>query len=183
MPVQIVVGTTLMARMSKVLARLLNVVPSKEMEGIQLEGPFWEVEGSRLDYAEFFRRLPDLVSDQAVFFLEGGAHPPALSRFLEEHAVPPRVKVARGTLWPRGSVFHVPTEPSVLMDLAELAEQCAGPEICDHLHVYEDDRILLEWHDAFSDPFSVSRQLSEERMQEFCRKLNVEFKAKEEGTA
>jgi hypothetical protein len=146
------------------------------MEGIQLQGPFWEVDGGRVDYAEFFRQLPSLVSDKAVLFLEGGSHSPELTRFLREHAVLAVAKVARGTVWPRASVFHVPTEPSLLHELGDLAENCAGPEICDHLHVYKDGQVLLEWHDAFSVPFFVSKRIPEDRMRQFCRKLDVTFK-------
>ena len=176
-------GTAMMGRVGKIVARLLNSVPAEEMRGIQLQGPFWEVEGNRLDYAEFFRRLPDLVSDEAILFLEGGAHSAELTRFLERHAVPPRAKVARGTVWPRESVFHVPTRASVLVELADLAEQCAGPEICAHLHVYRDEQVLLEWHDAFSDPFFISRHIPEVRVRDFCGRLNVMFKAENERTA
>jgi hypothetical protein len=172
-----------MGRIGRVIARLLNAVPAEEMEGIRLQGPFWEIDGRRVDYAEFFRRLPDLVSDEAILFLEGGSHSAELTRFMSEHAVPPAEKVARGTVWPRASVFHVPSKPSVLLELAELAGHCAGPEICDHLHVYKDDHVLLEWHDAFSAPFFVSKRILEERIREFCGKLDVTFKEGKEGSA
>jgi hypothetical protein len=151
------------------------------MAGIRLQGPFWEVDGRRVDYAEFFRRLPDLVSDEAILLLEGGSHSAELSRFMSEHAVPAVAKVARGTVWPRASVFHVPTKPSALVELADLAEHSAGPEICDHLHVYKDGQVLLEWNDAFSVPFFVSKRIPEERVREFCQKFEVTFKEGRKG--
>jgi hypothetical protein len=172
-----------MGRIGRVIARLLNAVPAEEMEGIQLQDPFWEVDGRRLDHAEFFRRLPHLVSDEAVLFLEGGSHSPELTRFLNEHSVPAVAILARGTVWPRASVFHVPTKPSVLVELGDLAEHCASPEICDHLHVYKEGRVLLEWHDAFSVPFFVSKRIPEDRVREFCRKLDVTFKEGNEVSA
>jgi hypothetical protein len=172
-----------MGRIGRVIARLLNAVPAEEMGGIQLQGPFWEVDVRRVGYAEFFRRLPDLVSDEAFLVLEGGSHSAELSRFMGQHAVPAVAQVARGTVWPRASVFHVETKPSVLVELAELAEHCAGPEICDHLHVYKDGQVLLEWHDAFSVPFFVSKRIPEERVREFCRKFEVTFKERKDRSA
>jgi hypothetical protein len=150
------------------LGRLLNAVPADELGGIELEGPRWEVSGRHIDQAEFFRALSDLVPDGSILFLEGGAHPPPVKRFLEQHAVPPEAKVALGTLWPRSTVFHVRATASSLRQLGDLAEQCAAPELCSHLQVYNADRVLLEWHDAFSDPFYVSQRVPLERLTAFC---------------
>jgi hypothetical protein len=174
---------SVVGRIGKILARLLNAVPAEEMEGIRLRGLFWEVEVERLDHAAFLRRLPDLVSNEAVLVLEGGAHPVGLRRFLEAHAVPAQANVARGTVWPRATVFHVPTRPPVLSELGDLAENCAAPEICDHLHVYKDDQVLLEWYDTFSNPFFISKQVPEQRLGEFCRELSVKLKEGDEGAA
>jgi len=165
-----------MGRVGAWLGRLLNAVPPQEMAGIELEGPCWEVSGHRVDQAEFLRALQGLVPAGSILFVEGGAHPAPLRRLLEEHAVPPEAKVALGTVWPRSTVFHLQVTPALLSQLADLAETCASPELCSHLHVYTGDGVLLQRHDAFSDPFYVSKRIPLERLEAFCGVLKTTWK-------
>lgn len=163
-----------MGRVSAWLGRLLNAVPPEEMGGLRLEGPCWEVATRRVDQAEFFRALTTLVPEGCFLVLEGGSH--ALHDLLGRSAVTPHAKIARGTLWPRATVFHVPTTVGILGQLAEVAEHCAAPELCDHLHVYDREGVLVQWYDAFSDPVYVSKRVPVERLEVFCRSLNTSFK-------
>lgn len=93
-----------MRRFGAWLAQLLGAVPSEEMAGAGLEGDHWELDGRGLPAAPFFRAFAELVPAGSVLVLEGGAHPPALGEFLERTSVPPRLKVARGTIWPRAAL-------------------------------------------------------------------------------
>jgi len=154
------------------LLRLANVVPSEERDGIHMIGPCWEVHG-QVDPCAFLRALPSVVPEDAILFLEGGHHPPALRDFIQANAVPAPATVRRGTVWPRETVFHLPATPEVLTQLAELAEHCAGPEICSHLHVYRGRAVLVEWHDAFDPPFFLSKALCDDRLRSFRVQLNV----------
>jgi hypothetical protein len=159
--------------MGRILDRVLRAiggVPAREMSGLRLNGRAWEVPGQNLKPTEFLRALPLLTHSDAMLFLEGGAHPPALKQFLRAHDVegPP---IARGTIWPRAQTFHVPTTGAVLSPLADLVEGCGAIEFCYHLHVYAGDRVLLEWHDAFTDAFLVSKQVPESRLRAFCERL------------
>ncbi len=38
------------------------------------------------------------------------------------------------------------------------------PEICTHLHAYNGNQVLLEWHDAFDAPLKISKSIPEERI-------------------
>jgi hypothetical protein len=165
-----------MGRIRAWLGQLLAAVPAEEVGGLRLEGPSWEVADHSVDPAQFFRALPTLLVDGCFLLIEGGAHPAPLRGFLERSAVAPAAKIARGTSWPRATLFHIPAAPSALFELAALAEQCASPEIGDHLHVYTRQRILLQWYDAFSAPFYVSKSLPPDRAEAFCRALNASFK-------
>jgi hypothetical protein len=156
------------------MSRVLNAVPPEEMEGLHLTGPSWEVPGKHLDHSAFLRSLPVLVGTDAVLFLEGGAHPSDIKQFLKSHCVD-GPKIARGTIWPRAEIFHVPARADVLQDLADLADHCASPELCNHLHVYRQDVVLLEWHDAFADPFFVSKKVPLQNLQSFCETLSLTY--------
>lgn len=163
------------------LARLFNAVPPAEMAGAQLEGPYWEVASKGIDPPHFFRRLPVLVPDGSVLAIEGGSPSGALQAFLAEHRVPPTTTVARGSVWPRGEVIHLPASEQVLRALADHAEGAAYPEICTHLHVHASGRVLLQWYDAFSAPCYVSKWLPEERLRAFCAELRTSFRESREA--
>jgi hypothetical protein len=165
-----------MGRMTAWLGRLFHAVPVDEMAGAQLEGPHWEIAYSGVDHADFFRRLPGLVPEGSMLVIEGGSPCAALQAFLAERNVPPTTTVARGTVWPRGDVVHIPASEEVLRALADQAEGTAYPEICTHLHVYASGRVLVQWYDAFSAPCYVSKRLPEERLRVFCAELRTSFK-------
>jgi hypothetical protein len=171
------VGTgKVMGRVGQFVSHLLGVVPREEREGIRIEDPCWEVAGEHVDQSAFFRGLSKLVGGDAILFLEGGPHPTRVRRFLEDNAVPARARVALGTIWPRRTTSHLPTTSAVLYQLADLAEHCASPELCDHLHVYYGEKVLLQWYDAFADPFYVSKEVPLRLLQQFCAELGVWYK-------
>jgi hypothetical protein len=165
-----------MGRIGAWLARVFNAVPANEMGGARLEGAYWEVAHRGVDPTDFFRRLPALVPEGSVLVLEGGSHSKLLQAFLDEHRVPPDINVARGTIWPRADVVHLPASVQVLRELADHAERCAEPEICSHMHVYASGRVVVQWYDAFSAPCYVSKQLPAERLEAFCAELRTSFK-------
>jgi hypothetical protein len=163
-----------MRRVVAWLARLVGAVPAEEMAGARLEGEHWLLDGRNIASAPFFRSLAELVPAETVLVLEGGVHPPSLAQFLERNSVPPRLKVARGTLWPRASDFHVLATPSALELLSEITQNLAGPETCWHLHVHDGRGVVLEWYDAFDDGvMRVSKRLALPAVEEFCARLGV----------
>jgi hypothetical protein len=146
------------------------------MAGVQLEGPYWEISHRGVDHAEFFRRIPALVPEGSVLVLEGGSPSPQLREFLREHAIAPATEVARGTVWPRSDVVHIPASAQVLRELADQAEGCAFPEICTHLHVYSGGRVVVQWYDAFSGPCYISKEMTAARIDAFCAELGSWYK-------
>lgn len=165
-----------MGRFAEWFRRGLHARSPDEMAGITIRGPCWEVSGKGLDHGAFFRALPVLVAERATLVVEGGTHPPELRAVFEDHSAPGRSKVALGTMWPRETVFHLPTSRAATAALAGACEHCSHPEVCTHLHVYENDSVLLQWYDAFSQPFCVSKQVSREAVEAFCREVGVTFR-------
>jgi hypothetical protein len=159
-----------MGRLMAWFARVLNVVPPEELAGIRM-GDCWELSG-RVAPSAFLRSLPILVPDDAFVVLEGGLPSDAMRSFVATVALGPG-PVARGTVWPRQSVVSLPASPTVLNQLAGLAEESASAELCIHLHVYRADSVLLQWYDAFHAPLYVSTALPVETIDAFCARLKV----------
>lgn len=157
-----------------IIARIFGGVSREEMHGIHLDinQPFWELSG-KTDYSSLFAALPELLPESCVLYFEGGSPSSDLLAFLTEHGIPERAHVACGTIWPRPKIFHVPATPEALARLAELMQSCAWPELAWHFHVYRDQTVLLEWHDAFSQEMLLSGTLHESKLRAFAAKLGM----------
>ena len=164
------------------LAKMFGAVSAEERKGIHLDyrTPQWKVSKAK-DLPGFLRALADLAPPDSILYLEGGTPPARLLDFLREHCIPEQSHIAMGTIWPRPTVFHLPATRANLVGFADLAERCATPEAAIHLHLYEKDRVLLQWYDAFFDPFYISKEIPEDRVQKFCIELGLKYETDKEG--
>ena len=131
----------------------------------------WEIPGVT-DLAAFLRALPSLVPDDSTLFLEGKPSQ-QIESFLASRAVETKMKIERGTCWPMQDVFHVRLDRATMEGLAALANECAAPELADHIHVYVDDRVVLSWFDFPDDPIYLADRIPDSNVAEFCQALGV----------
>lgn len=148
------------------------------MHGIHLDPtrPFGVVEGDT-DFPSLLSALNEILPEGCTLYFEGGSPSGKLMDFLQTQAVPERAHVAYGTIWPRPRVFHVPARPDTLATLSELARSCAYPELAIHFHVYRQHAVLLEWHDAFTQPMLLSGELAEWQARDLADRLGMSCKA------
>lgn len=156
------------------LARLLGATPKEELSGIRLDTTraFWELDGET-DFPRLLGELRCLLPDGSILYFEDGWPDKELLEFFDAHGVAEQSHVAVGTLWPRPSYYHVPATNQNLSTLATLAESRAAPELAIHFHVYREGRILLEWHDVFSQPMLLSDELPEHNVRMFAAALSM----------
>jgi hypothetical protein len=159
-----------------ILARIFNFVPRKEMKGVSLgHDAYWEITGE-VELPSLLKALPKLVSAKAILYLEGGTPPKDIKSFLDKHCVPEITHLEMGTIWPRPLVFHLPATSENLNKLSALAEKCNALEVAIHLHVYEQNKVLLQWYDAFcGDPMYLSRDITEDNIKAFCVDLSLQY--------
>jgi len=50
------------------------------------------------------------------------------------------------------------------------------PEIAGHVHVHDGRKLLLQWFDFPCEPFLISKDVSEERVRDFCQELGTEYR-------
>ena len=158
-------------------ARLFRAVPKEETEGIRLNTAesYWEVDGPKT-FEEMLNALKDWVPEDAVLYFEAGSPDAEIDNFIGTHSVPQVAHVALGTIWPRPKVFHVPATATILTELARIMKHHADPELAIHFHVYCNDSVLLEWHDAFSQPMLMSGAIPEEEIKVFADKIGRSFR-------
>jgi hypothetical protein len=95
----------------------------------------------------------------SVLCLEGGTHPAPLKAFLSEHHVPHEQRTIGGTIWPRPETYCLVVNSSTIEKLAQFVDRLAAPEVCDHLAVFQGERLLLSAYDVPDDAIQLSRDL------------------------
>lgn len=159
----------------KWIYKLFNAVPPDKQKGISLKNPKWEVSSLR-DMPAFLRALIGIIPENSILYLEGGSPDREIKSYLEERKTNTQTKVALGTIWPRPICYHIPFTTENVNGFAEIMERHATPEGAIHLHIYKNDKVILEWHDAFfDDPMYISEDVNEEKIKQFCEKLSLKY--------
>ncbi len=155
---------------------LFRVTPKEELNGIKLNlnEPFWELEG-KTHFGTLLRALTEILPENSILYFEGGSPRGALLDFLKIQSIPEQTHVAVGTLWPRPTYYHIPATKQNISTLADISERIAEPELAIHFHVYSNREIILDWHDAFSQPMLLSGKLKGEKVQAFADKLKMKI--------
>jgi hypothetical protein len=112
-----------------------------------------------------FRALDGWLPEGSVLYFESGYPDAEIEAFMAENAIAEQVHIALGTIWPRPRVFHVPGTSEMVNKLASIMERHAEPQLAVHFHVYREGIVLLEWHDAFSQPMLVAASVPDAKVQ------------------
>lgn len=123
-----------------------------------------------IPFAAAFRVL---LSDRAVVAIEGISISDDVKQILQAHVVEPTLQIRPGTVFPQTEWLHIRATAEALSAIDELVNTHADPEICNHLYAYVNGMLLLQWHDAFSDPIHVNGIVSPPLIATFCRALGV----------
>ena len=136
----------------------------------------WAIEGNP-DLVLFFRNLPGLFQEGAILAISGSS----LETVVKDYLNVLKVKPSKGTrcepyfLGPEA--YHIPITVNNLNHLADIAENHAEPEVADHIIVYRDTSVLLEWYDVGSNPIWLARDIAKETADDFGRAIGCEIKA------
>ena len=159
------------------LSKVLGSVPKEELDGLRLDlgNLFWDVDGPKT-FTAMMTALDGWLPDNSILYFEAGSPAKEITEFMATAAIPEQTHVAYGTIWPRPRVYHVPANHQTLARLCEIMEHHAEPELAVHFHVYNQGRMLIEWHDAFSQPMLITGEIPEERIQELAQRFGTEYR-------
>lgn len=159
------------------LSKISGYVPGAERQGICLDTskPFWELSGP-CDFPLLLRALERLLDEDCTLYFEGGSPCGSLVELLRKHSAPAQSHLALGTIWPRPRIDHVPATSELLAALAAEMERRAEPELAIHFHVYRAGTVLLEWHDAFSQPMLLAGEFTEDQVGAFAERAGMRYK-------
>jgi hypothetical protein len=154
-----------------------SLFKSKEPEGLRLEGEyFWEITCPK-NSVNFFKSLLDLFSSDHVLYLEGGDKD-LYENYLANRGSNYKAPIALGTIWPKPHIAHLPLTKDNSQYLIALLENegFVEPQICIHLHVYRDNKVFLQWYDAFDDPILLSEEIDEGLVKVICKNIDSTYR-------
>ncbi len=137
----------------------------------------WELTCPK-ETALFYKELHFLVEEGFIIYLEDGSWDKEIENFFRNNQVD-NSTIPGGTLWPKPKAVHLTVNKENLGKLTELQENHAEPEIAMHVHVYKKpNKLILEWHDAFSNPIYLDKNIPEFKVKNFSQHLGIEYKKK-----
>lgn len=147
---------------------------NNSQEGISLENPKWEVSSIR-DPQAFLRALNIILPEGAILYFEDGCPDKEIRSFFDSRKVSNPIKIECGT---SGNPvrFHLPFTHANITELVDIMERHAQPELAMHFHSYKDNKIILQWYDAFDDPMYISEAIEEEKIKRLCEELSLKYK-------
>jgi hypothetical protein len=134
----------------------------------------WQVAGIK-SAEKFFSALTEILPLPVNLCFEGTSISQDVQALFAASAVASSLQIPPGTIWPKPSVFHVRGTEQFLHVLATMAGKHAEPEVCDHFHAYKDSHGLMQWYDAFDLPLLIDETVDDASLQNFCRKLGVQY--------
>jgi len=115
----------------------------------------WDIDEGIRDAERFFALLPSIFPTATLFFAEGTSVARDVQQCYERFADPGPFLPGRDTVWPHSQTFRCSASPAFFQALSALSAQHANPEILDHLSLYERDRLIFHWHDAFANAIQL----------------------------
>ena len=137
-----------------------------------VEPPCWEIAAP--DLTRLIAELSAFGDRGSVLCLEG-IIAAEIETFLRARPSSIENRTGRGFLKTRPKMFFMPITPESTQGLARLSETYAEPEVCDHLRVYENNRLILSWHDVPFDPVYVASEVAEPRVGGFSATLGCRY--------
>lgn len=137
-----------------------------------VEPPCWEM--SAPDLTHFIAELGEFGHSGYVLCLEG-VIAGEVETYLRARPSTIENRTDQGLLKMRSKMFFMPITGESAQGLARLSEHLADPEVCDHLRVYDGNRLILSWHDVPFDPVYFGSEVAEARVKRFSASLGCRY--------
>ena len=136
-----------------------------------LNKPHWQIDSPK-NFRPFWGALPCLVPEGSILCLGDGEPDEEILSFYHQRALqePERIPLIE---FMKGQYIQINKEN--LKKIEDLSASHAAPEIATHIAVTDHNRQILEWFDAPFDSISVSLEVPENNVKNFCNKLGVKY--------
>ena len=136
----------------------------------------WEISppSSPTEYPLYIKSLSIVLPDNATLYLAASSPSSDVVRFFEmAFSIQP---ITKKSLLSKSFVFLFPSSEYNLQKLSNLISSHEYNEICNNIHAFLDQEVLMIWYDAFfAEPMRLSVTISEEKIRGFCEKITASY--------
>ena len=131
----------------------------------------WEISPpcSPTEYPLYIQSLSIVLPDNATLYLVASSPSPDTLHFFERDlSIQPLLKKS---FLSKSFVFLFPPSEYYLQRFSTFISNQEPNEICDNIHAFRDQEVLMTWYDAFfAEPLCLSITISEEKIRSFCQR-------------
>lgn len=138
---------------------------------------FWEIEQGKVESDKFFKVLLQCFPDANAIFFEGTVIADEVRKCYESYRQPGSFLPGSQTIFPKSNKIRCEFSPALVNELILLAQRFSKPELLDHLSLYKDDELLLNWHDAFGNIIIIPHSVPEKIVAKFAKELGLAYEA------
>ena len=135
----------------------------------------WSVDKGIRNPRRFFSALATIFPDATLFLAEGGNPQAEVAAFYRTHAAPARARPKSITRLRWMFAHPCLCSPSFFRELATLARTRRPAQLLHHLAVYQGDRQIIDWHDAFANAILLDGALPEATVAALSRRFGVRY--------
>ena len=137
--------------------------------------PKWWVDEGITEPSTFFSALPEALPGATHFEIEGSRISAEAKALYTAHEDGSLMRSSRQTLsWSRR--FRCALSPELLSELTRIASKGEPASLFDHLSIYDGDRQLLDWHDAFANSLLIASEVPEKNVRALASRFSVAYK-------
>lgn len=137
----------------------------------------WEIQEGEVESTIFFPVLLQCFPDANTIFFEGTVIAGDVRKCYESYQLPGSFLPGSQTIFPKSNKFRCEFSPALVEELVLLSDRFSEPELLDHLSLYKDNELLLNWHDAFENIIGIPSSVPEEIVIKFTKALGLAYEA------
>jgi len=137
--------------------------------------PKWWIDEGITEPGTFFSALAEALPGATHFEVEGDRISAEAKALYTAHEDGSRMRSSRQALsWSRR--FRCVLSPELLSELTRIASKGEPAKLFDHLTIYDGNRKLLDWHDAFANSLLLAPEVPEENVRALASRFGVAYK-------
>lgn len=131
-----------------------------------------------MDSTVFLRALPSTFPEATDAYFECSGIAEDVVQIFERHTHPGPYLPEPQTIWSTGTIkrFHCRFTAALCEALVIASEHHAETELFDHVFLYADRQVLLEWPDAFANCIWLAPSIDEPRVRDFAATCGLGYK-------
>ena len=128
-----------------------------------IDNPCWIIKRVP-DVTLFFKHIMNLIPANSIMEIKSDVASDGILSFYRANSI--------STQGPFDS-FQLLVNSDLMDKLIQISDNHAGPEYCDNLLIYLDNKLILHWYDFPGDPIHISPDIDEAKVDAFSQNIKA----------